>query len=621
MAFQARSGSAAGATIGGSGGSGSSAMSASERAAFRSTRNELAQTLRMGAGAPHESRSGGAAGPGGRTSSAAAASSYAGLSAAAPAASSSGSATTFPPIGSATPRTATFSSSLKAAAGRMPSAPSGAHAGHGEFASTDKEETKESSGAAGSSAAAAAALSSKEKEKDWHLWNGAPEAQWILSVLDDISHKLQLASLLHPDLLKQDGRGGGLELGGGNSAMDAELLLTLKEHFQVESQYHEFLDSDLWKMGSAEPKNRELFRELDLCLADSTRTVTRLLKQQPLLVRRLRELGVKRSPATLDFLNTFARLRQLLHAQLQMTAEEERHMREQLAELRVLEEEDTARFVELTERLAVERSEHEQALASKERKIERLQAQIAQLQSRTAAERQMFEEKMREENDAAEKAFKATEKDLLKQLDSLSGQLETDGSEHFRTELLYHRKKNLRAADVTALIEKYDTDMTLKHESVVDMDAVHAKEKAELEALAGYFAVRDEEDRRLAEEHARIRAERDRELHIARKEQQASLMVQSLYKPWMAKHGPKEPKKKKEKKKKDPFALIRKEANAARLASARARRAEDEAHQAAAASAAAAAAAASGSDGGMLSSPAASGPEDSEGAETAGEEA
>jgi hypothetical protein len=299
-----------------------------------------------------------------------------------------------------------------------------------------------------------------------------------------------------------------------------------------------------------------------------------------------------------------------------MTAEEERHMREQLAELRVLEEEDTARFVELTERLAVERSEHEQALASKERKIQRLQAQIAQLQSRTASERALFEEKMREENEAAEKAFKAAEKDLLKQLETLTTALETDGSENFRTELLYHRKKNLRALDVTNLIEKYDTDMTLKHESVVDMDATYVKERAELEALQGYFATRDEEERKISEEHARIRAERDRELHTARKQQAAALLVQSLYKPYMAKHGPKEPKK--EKKKKDPFAAIRKEANAARAASARARAAEDQAH---AAAASAAAAAASGSDGGMLSSPAASGPEDSDGDATAGEEA
>ena len=252
-------------------------------------------------------------------------------------------------------------------------------------------------------------------------------------MLDDIGHKLTLASLLTPEILKDK----LLE------SLDAELVLTLKEHFQVENQYHEFLDSDLWKQNAFEAKNQELFHELDMCLADSTRTVTRMLKSTPALVRRLRELGSggsavqqaqqgasgqvqqqtqqvrQRSNATLDFLNTFARLRGLVHADLKMTAEEERHMREQLAELKVLEEEDTHKFIELTERLAVERHEHEQALASKERKIQRLTMQIAQLQSRTQQERNMFEQKMKEENENAEKAFKQAEKDLMKQLETV----------------------------------------------------------------------------------------------------------------------------------------------------------------------------------------------------------
>jgi hypothetical protein len=132
-----------------------------------------------------------------------------------------------------------------------------------------------------------------------------------------------------------------------------------------------------------------------------------------------------------------------------------------------------------------------------------------------------------------------------------------DGSEHYRGELLYHRKKNLRALDVTNLIEKYDQDMELKHESTVDMTAVYTKEKAELDALSGYFATRDAEERKVAEEHQRIREERTRELHVERRAQQAGLLVQGLYNPYLAKFGPKQPKPKKVKKKKDPFAGLR----------------------------------------------------------------
>ena len=427
------------------------------------------------------------------------------------------------------------------------------------------------------------------------------EAQWILSVLDDITHKLTLSSLLTPDILKDT---KFLE------TLDPELVLTLREHFQVENQYYEFLDSELWKSNAFEAKNQELFQELDLCLADSTRTVTRMMKANPQLVRRLREINGKRSNATLDFLNTFSRLRGLIHAKLRMTAEEERHMREQLAELKVLEEEDTHKFIELTERLAVERHEHEQALASKERKIERLASQISQLQSRTAQERALFEEKMREESESSEKAFKLAERDLLKQLEALTTQFEVDGTENFRGELLYHRKKNLRALDVTNLIDKYDADMTLKHESVVDMEAVYTKERAELEALTGYFAVRDAEDARVAAEHQRIREDRDAELRVERRHQQAQLLTQGLFNQFYAKNGPKQPKAKKVKKKKDPFAGLR---QIGRVKSA--------AKSDPAAAAAAATTAASAPGDSPSASPLASGAEETEGEQTADEHA
>jgi len=399
--------------------------------------------------------------------------------------------------------------------------------------------------------------------KDWNLWNGQPEAQWILSVLDDCLTKLTLSSFLTPEILKD--RALFDRLSNGNP----ELYLTLQEHFNVEKQYQEFLESDVWKLAAHEARNQELFAELDMCLADSTRTVTRLLKQNPQIVRRMRELaGTKRSQQSLDFLHTFSRLRQLTHAKLRMSAEEERAIRDQLAELRALEEEDTAKFVDLTQRLAVERHEHESALAAKDAKIQRLTAQISQLTQRTEQERKMFMDKMKEENDNAERIFRQQEKELMKQLEAMTGQLQTDGEEHFRTELVYHRKKNLRAADVSQLIDKYDMDMQLKHESTVDMVAVHNKEKAELDALNGYFATVDAEARAIEEEKTRIRGARDRELQIERKQQQAALLVQTMYKGYYSKVGPKEPKAKKAKKKKDPFAAVRNIGRQTRAASA-----------------------------------------------------
>lgn len=109
---------------------------------------------------------------------------------------------------------------------------------------------------------------------------GAVEAQWILTVLDDASNKLSLCSYLTPDILKDRIM----------DAMDQEMVVALREHFQVEKQYMELLADRRKKVeegeNEADEQTQAMLNELDLCLSDSTRTVARLLKMNPLLVRR-----------------------------------------------------------------------------------------------------------------------------------------------------------------------------------------------------------------------------------------------------------------------------------------------------------------------------------------------
>lgn len=239
-----------------------------------------------------------------------------------------------------------------------------------------------------------------------------------------------------------------------------------------------------------------------------------------------------------------------MHGKLRETAEEERSIREQLNELKQQEEEDNIRYNELQERLQIEQQEHKNALQSKDMKIIRLKQQIEQLVSRTATERLAFETKMREEAEMAEKLFKNTEKELLKQLETAQTSLEIDGAENFHTEMSYHRRKNLRAQEVTQLIERYDNDMTFKHDSYVDLSQVYDRERTELQHLSGYFTRVDAFHTDIAQQHQLINERRNEELIQHRAKQEAALMIQTLYQPYYNKYGPKPPKQKKSKKKK-----------------------------------------------------------------------
>ncbi len=149
-------------------------------------------------------------------------------------------------------------------------------------------------------------LSSNTSTSSTSTASASIESQWILSVLDDAHSKLTLNSFLHPDILKDK------LLDPSTAAAitpDPELIVALREHFHVESQYSSLLENEAYKSNPEDPRNKELKHELELCLSDSNKTVIRLLKNSPALVKRLRETTHKRAPQTLEFINQFSRLR------------------------------------------------------------------------------------------------------------------------------------------------------------------------------------------------------------------------------------------------------------------------------------------------------------------------
>ena len=116
-------------------------------------------------------------------------------------------------------------------------------------------------------------------------------------MLDDAINKMTLISFLTPEILNDRIM----------KTVDSEVQAALTEHFEVEGQYSQLLE-EITKTGG-DAADDKMFRELDLCLADSTRTVGRLLKGNPGLVRRLREIAPRRAPHSLEFINTYTRLR------------------------------------------------------------------------------------------------------------------------------------------------------------------------------------------------------------------------------------------------------------------------------------------------------------------------
>lgn len=387
-------------------------------------------------------------------------------------------------------------------------------------------------------------------EKDFNLMFSAVEAQWILTVLDDTLNKLSLSSYLTPDILKDRIMDAGI---------DHETVVALKEHFEIEKSYTDILQEHMLEiqenngeeveMGKDE---KQLFENSSQALEDSTRTVVRLLKMNPVLARKLRDICEKRTTSALDFINIFARLRKLIHDKLRMTAEEEKAMREQLDRLQEEDAEDKGRIRELNEGLAIEKEEHKQALSGKDRKIARLREQIESLTIQTQQNRDDFENQMQKEADLAQEVFERSKADLEEQLGVITKKLGADGQSNYAEEMKEHRKKFSDAVKVEKLIEKYDQDMGEKHDNLTALKKMYEEESEELQVLSEYFSEVDAELRRQAEEIADLTARRDEELVRLRTKHQAAVLIQKLFRGFHAKNlagGKKKKESKKDKKK------------------------------------------------------------------------
>ena len=268
--------------------------------------------------------------------------------------------------------------------------------------------------------------------------------------------------------------------------------------------------------------------ELQLCISDSTRTVARLLRQNPLLVRRLRDLAHQRATHSLMFSHVFARLRTLARSRLGETADEEKQVKAQLAALQLQEDEERQRFSSLSDLLEKNRAVYTHSLATKDNTIADLRSEIANITSHAVAERASLAHNLKDSASAAKEEYDAAEFSLRAESLALAQRLESEGGDHFRTEIQKQRQKDLRSADVTSKIEAYDAAMTDKHTRLVELMQVYEKESRELKRLNLFFQQRDEETARVDRELELVAEARDREVKVERLRNENSLFVHDL---------------------------------------------------------------------------------------------
>lgn len=359
-------------------------------------------------------------------------------------------------------------------------------------------------------------ISSIKEDKDPNI-HCAVESQWMLTILEDLGAKLNLTSILFADIMKDP----------IITTLDADMVIALKEHFNIEKQYEAALE--IIKNGEGNDNSADQLKNISDVFNDSTRIVVRLLKMNPSLMRRLRETCPRRPRASHEFISTFQSLRRLMQSKLRMTADEERTSKEQLEQLQLQEKQDHARFIQLHDKLAVDSAAHADILLQKDTKIQELTSQIDELKSSTKLRRANRDKKEKDEIEASTKAFDSMERQLKAEIAKLELDLETKTADAFASEIQKTRQKRLRKVEIENKIAVYDKEMETCHKDQSRISLEFAKESRELKKLMLYFDKRDEETQRQDAEIKHVLAARAADLQILRREHENALLTQEVF--------------------------------------------------------------------------------------------
>lgn len=298
-------------------------------------------------------------------------------------------------------------------------------------------------------------------EQEKHMIRMPSEAQWMLSVLDDISAKLALVSHLTPEIMKDK----------LIDALDPDVVIALRVHFQIEKQFENLLQQKA-SQGSALNASESLaeeespasldaqLAEVAVCALDSVRTVADILADNALLVRRMRELRTDAGQSSrAAFLHVMGRLRAVTAGQLRLTADEQHSLQTQLAGFAQREAEDQKRFCALSDQLASHRARHAQVLQGQHARIAQLRQEVDAVRAHSASASEQLSSALTSGTEAIASAGAAEEQRLARELQALQAKLETGAGDHYRTQAQRLRQRDLRLGEVASTIAGYDEQM------------------------------------------------------------------------------------------------------------------------------------------------------------------
>ena len=204
------------------------------------------------------------------------------------------------------------------------------------------------------------------------------------------------------------------------------------------------------------------FETLDDELRHSTRVVCRMVREAPVIVERLQDIGGESTLVTdvmRKFLGTFIELKAQTLQKLSTSVEEEKSKEDWFLEISAREEKAAQQQRQLQKEIKVEKQERERQVSAREETIRKLREELDAIQTGTRDEIKALEDETKKTEGDDKARFTTQEDALQEELAKLRTELAEKRQSHKESEEGLRRKKMKNEAEVQNWIAMYDRDM------------------------------------------------------------------------------------------------------------------------------------------------------------------
>ncbi|KAK2816685.1 hypothetical protein Q7C36_022956 [Tachysurus vachellii] len=346
----------------------------------------------------------------------------------------------------------------------------------------------------------------------------SPEAQCIISVLDECVCKIDVLSMLpcelvHPECVSQ-------EL--GDTAVDL-----LREHLRLSEEFRSLQDTNT-------RKDEAITRPLQ----DSLRNFLRHMRPhlEPETVKKvLQGAGpiIKEDQEAVQELCTGLReLRHVLMERLMTTPKEEREHRRHSQEVRKRQQCNKEVLHRLEQEVREATKYRDEMISKKDGEIRCLKDSLHQMERMSEEFVQQMQKKAAQQHQSDLKNSEIIQLRLQEEANQLQAQLDLLITQHRERERALCKKNDKLETEIENWIQKYDMDMEEKQVQLENLTQMYHEEQAERQVLQEHLSELDLEYSQIMEKRQREQERREEEEREREMKTRAVVIIQAFYRGW-----------------------------------------------------------------------------------------